>query len=139
MFEWEWIQKISRYQKCAAGWMLAFLLFAIASKLYHGPFEKFSAYYIGDVGIVASLYFMLSMVFPRMSRNMKWIAVFLFATAVEFYQYSGIPVSWNLTGPVVHVFGTSFDRNDFFAYIVGLVAAVGADWFFCHNRKNVEN
>jgi hypothetical protein len=105
-----------------------FMGFAIASKLYRGPGMQFSAWYLGDVGIVASLYFALSVVKPNWHPLVKWLAVFLFATAVELYQLSGIPVSWNLEGPVVHVFGTSWDVRDFIAYIAGLLIALAVDW-----------
>ncbi len=115
-----------------------FMGFAIASKLYRGPGMQFSAWYLGDVGIVASLYFALSVVKPIWHPLVKWLAVFLFATAVEFYQLSGIPLSWNLEGPVVHVFGTSWDVRDFIAYIAGLLIALAVDWPLKTKSLNAE-
>lgn len=104
-----------------------FLLFAILSKLYQGPGMEFSAWYLGDVGIVASLYFLLSVVRPYWHPLLKALAVLAFATAVEIYQWTGIPLSWNLEGPGVHIFGTSWDPRDFIAYIAGLVIALIVD------------
>ncbi|MBD3374445.1 DUF2809 domain-containing protein [candidate division KSB1 bacterium] len=105
-----------------------FMGFAILSKLYRGPGMQFSAWYLGDVGIVASLYFALSAARTSWNPFVKGLAVFLFATAVELYQLSGIPLSWNLEGPVVHIFGTSWDVRDFIAYAAGLLIALAVDW-----------
>jgi hypothetical protein len=92
-------------------------------------------YYWGDIGIVAALYFALSAVWLRASITMRAGAIFTFAVAVEVFQGTGIPASWNLPSPWVHILGTSFDVTDFYAYAIGIGVAIICDALTIQRKK----
>lgn len=107
---------------------LFFLALAFATKYYSGPYWQFSDAYLGDVFIVAVLYFWLASGFPRRHPFFKAATIFLIALAVELFQASGIPASWNMPEPFVFVLGSQFDFKDFIFYTLGLLMAVLVDW-----------
>jgi len=100
-----------------------FLLFAVLSKLYRGPFWTFSDAYIGDIGIVACLYFLLALIRPGLKPVYKLIVISIIAVFVELLQLTGFPKSLNLAAPFVWVLGSHFDIFDFFFYFIGLFIA----------------
>ena len=104
-----------------------FLTLAFFSKWYSGPAWRFSDAYLGDVFIVASLYYCLSIFAPGLSRTIKFAAVAALALAVELFQATGIPGSLNLPKPFEFILGTSFDLKDFISYLAGLILAVAVD------------
>lgn len=114
---------------------IVFLVFAISTKLYSGPGMLWARYYWGDIGIVAALYFALSAVWLRASITMRAGAIFTFAVAVEVFQGTGIPASWNLPSPWVHILGTSFDVTDFYAYAIGIGVAIICDALTIQRKK----
>ncbi len=103
------------------------LALAFASKYYRGPYWRFSNAYLGDVFIVGTLYFILSIAVPQQSALLKALIIALVALAVELFQATGIPASWGLPEPFSFVLGTAFDGADFLFYAVGLLLALGLD------------
>ncbi len=109
---------------------LACLAAAFASKYYQGPGNAFSEAYLGDFFVVGVFYFLVGAAAHSMRPFAKAAAIALFAAAVELFQASGIPASWNLPRPFTFLLGTSFDPLDFLFYALGLTAAVAADVYF---------
>ncbi len=104
-----------------------FLLFAVLSKLYRGPYRAFSDAYIGDAGIVACLYFGLAAVCPGLKPGVKLIVIGAVALSVELFQGTGIPAALNLPAPFVWALGSKFDPVDFLFYFAGLLIAFFID------------
>ena len=111
------------YPGLAAG----FLLFAVLSKFYRGPLWIEVNAYVGDIGIVACLYFSLSCFYRTLSPLKKAFIIAAVAILLEWFQSSGIPGSWNLPAPFVWVLGSRFDALDFVFYAIGLIIAVFLD------------
>ena len=122
-------------RKCLVA-AIVFLALAFLSKLYSGPFWRIADAYFGDVFIVACLYFILSIIFTKIRPLLKFMAIALFATAVELFQATGIPASLELPRPFVFILGTSFDIYDFAFYAVGLMSAVGLDIYYLQGRSS---
>lgn len=108
--------KKGTYCAAAAVWLAA----AFASKYYTGYGDAFAEAYLGDFFIVGVLYYVLSAVAPKWTPCRRLAAVALFALAVEAFQATGLPRSWNLPRPLSFVFGTQFDVYDTAFYIAGL-------------------
>ena len=106
---------------------MVLLLFAIFSKVYHGPYRVFVDAYLGDVGIVGFLYFILGTVFIKLTPVWKFIIISIVATVVELFQLTNIPLQMQLPKPFIFILGTSFDPNDFICYFIGLIIAVFID------------
>ncbi|MBN1999515.1 DUF2809 domain-containing protein [candidate division KSB1 bacterium] len=104
-----------------------FLAFAVAGKVYKGPGWHYADAWMGDIGIVGCLYFGLAVFIPKRRPVTKTAVIAAVATAVEVFQWTGIPRSWNLPRPFVFVLGSRFDPTDFLCYIVGLFAAWQVD------------
>jgi len=117
------------YVHSAAALSLVFLLFALASKAYHGPMWRLADAYLGDTFIVACLYFFLTVLRPLWSWRLKILIIGGIAVAVEAFQASGIQRAWGLPKPFVFIFGTSFDPLDFACYALGLWWAYLSDRF----------
>ena len=109
--------------------LIAFVLLALAfaSKFYYGPYWRFSNAYLGDVFIVGTLYFFLSIGLPTLAPLKKALIIALVALCVELFQATGIPASWGLPEPFSFVLGTAFDWRDFIFYSIGLLLALGLD------------
>jgi len=114
---------VKNYRLIALLLSCGFLLFAVLSKLYRGPYWAFSDAYIGDVGIVACLYFGLSFAAPGLKPGLKLFLISAVAIFVELFQATGIPKSMNLPAPFVWVLGSHFDPVDFLFYFAGLLIA----------------
>lgn len=104
-----------------------FLSVAIFSKIYQGPYQSQIDAYLGDVGVVGFLYFILSIFSPKQRPMWKALIIALVATAVEMFQLTGIPRTLELPVPFVFVLGTSFDPYDFGCYFVGILLALMID------------
>ncbi|MDZ7316204.1 MAG: DUF2809 domain-containing protein [candidate division KSB1 bacterium] len=104
------------YCAVASVWLAA----AFASKYYRGPGDAFAEAYLGDFFIVGVLYYVLSAVAQKLTPLRRLAAVALFALAVEAFQATGLPRSWNLPRPLSFVFGTQFDFYDTAFYLAGL-------------------
>ena len=116
-----------KYRLTALILFFGFLLFAVLSKLYRGPFWIFSDAYIGDVGIVACLYFGLAFIGPGLKPVYKLFIICAVAVSVESFQATGIPKAMNLPAPFVWVLGSRFDPVDFLFYLAGLLIAFFID------------
>ncbi|MDZ7371316.1 MAG: DUF2809 domain-containing protein [candidate division KSB1 bacterium] len=110
------LKKKCAYYAAAAVWLAA----AFASKYYSGYGDNFAEAYLGDFFIVGVLYFVLSAAALKLTPRRRLVAVALFALAVEAFQATGLPRSWNLPRPLSFVFGTQFDVYDTAFYIAGL-------------------
>ncbi len=115
-------------------WAGLFLVFAVASKLYTGPFRSAVDAWVGDVGIVACLYFVLGAFFTRLKPFNKLIIIAAVAVFVECFQLSGIPKALNLPAPFIWILGSQFDVLDFLFYAIGLAIA-----YFMDKRMYVES
>ncbi len=121
--------KVKLYVRCSAALALAFLLCALASKAYHGPYWRLAEAYVGDIFIVACLYFLLTLLRPQWSWMLKSFVIGGIAVAVEAFQASGIPEAWGLPKPFLYILGTKFDPTDFACYAFGLWCAYLCDRF----------
>jgi hypothetical protein len=128
------IAKLNRRK--AAILSLAFLALAFLSKFYSGPFWRFADAYLGDVFIVACLYFGLSFVFPRKKPIIKFLVIAVFAVAIEFFQATGLPAALQLPKPFVFILGTSYDEFDFVCYLFGLAIAILLDVLILQSRSH---
>ena len=114
---------------------LLFLASAFFTKFYSGPYWRFADAYLGDVFIVACLYFALSIVCESRGALFKFAAIAALAIVVELFQATGIPASLNLPKPFVFILGTSFDPKDFLFYFAGLCLAVVIDFLVVKREK----
>ncbi len=106
---------------------ILFLTFAVAGKIYKGHGWQYADAWIGDIGIVGCLYFWLAIFIPRHRPAAKTAVIAVVATAVELFQWTGIPRSWRLPRPFVFILGSRFDPRDFICYAIGLFAAWQVD------------
>lgn len=131
---------VRAYKKRSVYLAVVFLALAFMTKWYAGPYRQFADAYLGDVFIVASLYYCLSIFAPGLSRTKKFAAVAALAVAVELFQATGIPGSLNLPRPFVFILGTGFDVYDFISYLAGLSMALVIDQRASFKkRENDEN
>ena len=113
---------------------LCFLLFALASKSYTGPFHRFANHYLGDLFIVGWLYFLLLLVFPKLSPSLTAAVVLTISVFVEIAQaklitkFPGVP-SW-----ILFWTGTTFDPLDLLVYLAGVSLAVSTDLFLIRGK-----
>lgn len=126
---------MKNYRRSALILSFVFLALAFATKYYSGPYWQFSDAYLGDVFIVAVLYYWLGAIFLKWRPFAKAATIFCIALAVELFQASGIPASWNLPEPFVFVLGSQFDVKDFLFYAIGIALAVWVDYRFLKKRE----
>jgi hypothetical protein len=102
---------------CALAFALGF-----GSWLYRGPGRAFVRGYLGDVFVVAFLYFLVGVAW-RASIRARAFCIGLLAIAVELSQL----VRHAPTGSTLNelTLGAFFDPYDLLAYALGLAAAVG--------------
>jgi hypothetical protein len=115
------------YRKKAIFFAFVFLLFAICCKIYRGPFWQIGHAYLGDVGIVASLYFSVSLLRQRWRPIRKVLVVALFSLLVELLQLTNLPRNLALPDPVIFAIGAKYDPVDYLCYLVGLAIAFSLD------------
>jgi len=106
---------------------VTFLALAFWSKGYDGPHQRWVDAYVGDIFIVACLFYLLSLICPLWRTVIKFLIISGIAVAVESFQATGIPASWRLPEPFVFILGSSFDPLDFLFYGTGLLMVVIID------------
>lgn len=129
----------NRYRYQCAVTSFGLLTAAFLAKYYRGPGQVFADAYLGDFFIVGCLYFWLSAMVPRLPIWPKAAAIGLLALAVELFQATLIPASWNLPQPLSFLLGTAFDSKDFIFYFLGLTLAVLLDSIFRKIRGDRAN
>jgi hypothetical protein len=122
------------YRKKATLFALAFLSFAICSKIYRGPFWRIGHAYLGDVGIVAFLYFLVALLCQKWQPIKRVVIVALFSLFVELLQLTHLPRNLALPDPVIFVIGAKYDPVDYLCYIIGLAIAFLLDSRFVKDR-----
>ncbi len=128
---------LKAYKKASRRLSLLFLALALFAKFYTGPWQHIADAYFGDLFIVASLYYALSLLKPALKPPIKFSAIAALALLVELFQATGIPASLNLPVPFVFILGTGFDVVDFLYYFTGLALAFLLDVIFLkHAGKN---
>ena len=81
--------------------------------------DSFIRPYVGDVLVVAVVYFFLRIFIPE---KYPWLpaAVFVFAAAVEFSQYLGLTDRLGITNPILRIaLGSVYDTTDIVCYGIG--------------------
>ena len=106
----------------------------ILTKYYRGPFWRIVDGSLADILIVMFLYFCIIFIWKSIAPVYPAVSVFCYALFIEFFQLTGIPQSWRLPPPWVHIFGSKFDVTDVFAYAIGITLAVLLD--ICILRKS---
>lgn len=84
--------------------------------------------YVGDVLVVAVIYFFLRMFIPE---KYPWlpVAVFAFAVGVECLQYFRLAERLGITDPVLRtVLGSVYDTKDIVCYGVGCIFLTAYEW-----------
>jgi len=105
----------------------------ILTKYYRGPLWRIVDGSIADILIVMFLYFCIVFVWKSISPVYPAMIVFCYALFIEFFQLTGIPQSWHLPPPWVHIFGSKFDVTDIFSYAIGIILALFLDIFTIRN------
>jgi hypothetical protein len=94
------------------------LLHMVTGAHYQGPLPLFVNGYMLDILLPFGFYFLLCLVSLRVLRSwqVKGLAIFAAATAVELAQSAGIPI-----------FGSTFDPLDIAMYGLGVILAIICD------------
>lgn len=92
---------------------------------------------MGDLFIVACLYFWLTIVYPKWRPTVKALSIALLAVAVEIFQATGLPARLQLPEPFVFILGSQFDAKDFIYYLVGLLIALLVDYIFLKHNEEI--
>ena len=90
--------------------------------------DRFIRPYIGDVLVVAVVYFFLRIFVPE---KYPWLpaVVFVFAATVEFSQYLGLADRLGVTNPVLKtILGSVYDTMDIVCYGVGCAFLDAYEW-----------
>ena len=90
--------------------------------------DNFVRPYIGDMLVVAVIYFFLRIFIPE---KYPWLpaAVFIFAVAVEFSQYFCLADKFEITSPVLRtILGSVYDITDILCYGVGCAFLAAYEW-----------
>ena len=90
--------------------------------------DRFIRPYVGDVLVVAVVYFFLRIFVPE---KYPWLptVVFVFAAAVEFSQYLGLADRLGVTNPVLKtILGSVYDTMDIVCYGVGCAFLGAYEW-----------
>jgi hypothetical protein len=97
--------------------LVAALHFVIGPN-YRGPFKGFLSSYIIDILLPFTLYFLFTLNLNQIKQKiLVCLAIFGFATGIEYLQYQGIGI-----------FGSVFDPYDFLAYLAGVISAIVFDF-----------
>ena len=97
--------------------------------------DRFIRPYIGDVLVVALVYFFLRIFIPE---KYPWLpaVVFVFAAAVEFSQYLSLADKLGITNPVLRtVLGSVYDTMDIICYGVGCAFLGAYEWV--RRKRNI--
>lgn len=90
--------------------------------------DSFIRPYVGDVLVVAVVYFFLRIFIPE---KYPWLpaAVFVFAAAVEFSQYLGLTDRLGITNPILRIaLGSVYDTTDIVCYGIGCAFLAAYEW-----------
>lgn len=97
--------------------LLVAVLHFIIGPNYRGPFKSFLSGYLIDILLPFALYFLFTLNLNQIKHKiLVCIAIFVFATAIEYLQYREIGI-----------FGSVFDPYDFLAYLAGIISALVVD------------
>lgn len=105
---------------------LALLLIEVLIALF--VHDSFIRPYVGDVLVVAVVYFFLRTFIPE---KYPWLpaAVFAFAVMVEGLQYFRLAERLGITNPVLRtVLGSVYDTKDILCYGVGCIFLAAYEW-----------
>ena len=97
--------------------------------------DRFIRPYVGDVLVVAVVYFFLRVFIPE---KYPWLpaVVFFFAAAVEFSQYLGLADRLGVVNPVLRtVLGSVYDTMDIVCYGVGCAFLGAYEWV--RRKRNI--
>lgn len=95
--------------------------------------DSFIRPYVGDVLVVAVVYFFLRIFIPE---KHPWLpaAVFVFAAAVEFSQYLCLTDRLGITNPILRIaLGSVYDTTDIVCYGIG--CAFLAAYELAHRKR----
>ncbi len=109
--------------------LLSFLFFltlvGVFSKYYQGTYRVWVRDYFGDIISVMFVFFVLKMIFTKISFVYCAVVTFLISVIIEFSQLIKTPflIEIRKNFLVSIIMGQSFDRLDFLYYIIGIVIA----------------
>ena len=83
--------------------------------------------YLGDLCIVASIYFFVVFAFPSCSPRLAGILVFSFAVLTELLQLTGLPSAAGVPHFLAFWIGQVFDFFDIAVYGFGVLSAIAVD------------
>jgi hypothetical protein len=104
-----------------------YFLLAVVSKRFSGPFHQFANNYLGDLFIVGWLYFLVLLVFPKLTPAITAVIVLTMSVFVEMAQAHCLPLLPGLPGWVLFWTGTKFDPMDIAVYFAGVALAALVD------------
>lgn len=90
--------------------------------------DNFIRPYVGDILVVAVVYFFLRILFPE---KYSWLpaAVFAFAVLVEVSQYFHLVELLGITNPILKVaLGSVYGTKDIVCYGIGCIILAGYEW-----------
>ncbi len=90
--------------------------------------DRFIRPYLGDVLVVAVIYFFLRIFIPE---KYPWLpaAVFAFAVAAELSQYLCLADRLGITNPILRiVLGSVYDTKDIVCYAIGCTLLAAYEW-----------
>jgi hypothetical protein len=114
---------------------LCYLLLALVSKGFSGPFYKIANNYLGDLSIVGCLYFLVLFVFHWLKPAMTVAIVFSMFVFVEIAQAWCLPLLPTLPGWVLFWSGAKFDPMDIAVFFAGAALAALIDLFLRRGRE----
>jgi hypothetical protein len=118
---------------------LALFTAGVLLVLYGKDFPRLRGWF-GDYLITIFLFFSVKVIVPRFSGVRLAIYVFIFSTAVEFIQLSGIAARFDLTSVFWQLtLGSRFDIHDIVMYAAGCATAAGADIVLCALFKRTDH
>ncbi|HOU85141.1 MAG TPA: DUF2809 domain-containing protein [Spirochaetota bacterium] len=109
--------------------LISAILFAMGISLviFGKRFQHFRGWF-GDYIITIFIFFGIKFIFPRLNRIRLAIGVFIFSSAVELIQLSGVCDYYNLKSAFWQLtIGSRFDFFDIFLYAAGCLSAAVID------------
>ncbi|ROR23446.1 uncharacterized protein DUF2809 [Mobilisporobacter senegalensis] len=119
---------IKKHRKRIINFLIFATLFVIEILIAVYVHDNFVRPYLGDVLVVALLYFFIRIIIPEKTRFLS-IYIYLFAVAIEFMQYINLVTILGLENNRFAriIIGSTFDWMDILCYGVGAILLLGGD------------
>lgn len=119
---------IEKHRKRIINFLIFTILFVMEILIAVYVHDNFVRPYLGDVLVVALLYFFIRIIIPEKIRFLS-IYIYLFAVAVELMQYINLVTILGLENNRLAriIIGSTFDWMDILCYGVGAILLLGGD------------